>query len=138
MRLHKNSISKVNLTDILRRRKKSLQQFLDETGIVTYELLKERCRSMGVSPPDEEQFLNVMGRGMPEVSSPAEGVIVIAPHVHEEVKNVEEHIQVRELTETSLTVVDKRSIADKKKSKKTADDSTDQTQNNSEKSSTET
>jgi len=133
MRLHKNSISKVNLTDILRRRKKSLQQFLDETGIVTYELLKERCRSMGVSPPCEEQFLNVMGRGMPEVSSPAEGVIVILPieNLVQEEKLVQEEIPVM--------VVDRESLVDKKKkAKKPSDDSTSQLQNNSDKSSTET
>ena len=77
MRLSKNSISKVNLSDILRRRRKTLPQFLKEFGIVTYELLVARCNSMGVVPPTEEKFILVTGDGPPQVSSPSEGVIIV-------------------------------------------------------------
>ena len=77
MRLHKQSISRVNLMDILRRRRKTLAKFMAETGITTFELLKDRCKSMGVSPPTEKQFLDVVGSKLPTVTSQAEGVVVL-------------------------------------------------------------
>jgi hypothetical protein len=77
MRLHKQSISRVNLMDILRRRRKTLAKFMAETGITTFELLKDRCKSMGVSPPTEKQFLDVVGTSLPAVTSQAEGVVVL-------------------------------------------------------------
>jgi hypothetical protein len=80
MRLQKKSLSRVQLTDLLRRRKTTLEKFLKDTGIVTYELLVERCSSMGVVAPTREQFSSV--RGNPEtyeVSSPTEGVVVLSP-----------------------------------------------------------
>jgi len=83
MRLHQRSISKVTLLNVLRRRKSSLKKFLQETGIVTYELLKTRCDSMGVIPPEEDDFLKASGvesADLPRtVSSPAEGLIVLEP-----------------------------------------------------------
>lgn len=77
MRLNKRSISKVSLADVLRRRRRSLQQFLTENGIVTYELLVARCSNMGISPPTHEEFATVTGGVVPKVSSPTEGVVVV-------------------------------------------------------------
>ena len=77
MRLGKNSVSRVQLSDILRRRRKSLTSFLSEFGIVSYELLLERCRNMGVTPPDEQTFLAATGGIPPRLSSPTEGVVVV-------------------------------------------------------------
>lgn len=82
MRLHQRSISKVTLLSVLKRRKSDLKRFLSETGIVTYELLKSRCDSMGVIPPEEREFLDALGAdtaGTATVSSPAEGLIVLEP-----------------------------------------------------------
>jgi hypothetical protein len=82
MRLHNRSLSKVSLKDILRRRKTDLKIFLNENGIVTYELLLERCKSMGVVPPEESEFLDsreVQKNILPTLSSPAEGLIVLKP-----------------------------------------------------------
>ena len=82
MRLHQRSISKVNLFDILRRRRKTLKEFLIETGIVTYETLVLRCASMGVVPPDESQFNEATGKSSDAeflASSPTEGVVVLDP-----------------------------------------------------------
>lgn len=82
MRLNQRSISKVTLINVLRRRKTSLKNFLSETGIVTYELLKARCDSMGVIPPDESEFLDATGTDTTQpaaISSPAEGLIVLDP-----------------------------------------------------------
>lgn len=82
MRLHQRSISKVSLLNVLKRRKTDLKRFLEEAGIVTYELLKSRCDSMGVIPPDEQEFLDASGtshESAATISSPAEGVIVLEP-----------------------------------------------------------
>jgi len=82
MRLHQRSISKVTLLNVLKRRKSDLKRFLAETGIVTYELLKSRCNSMGVIPPEEREFLDTIEAdytGTASVSSPAEGLIVLDP-----------------------------------------------------------
>jgi len=82
MRLQAESISKVALTDVLKRRRTSLKRYLDENGIVTYELLVSRCKSMGFVPPSQELFAEVTGKGVdsaPDISSPTEGVIVLDP-----------------------------------------------------------
>lgn len=82
MRLHQRSISKVTLLNVLKRRKSDLKRFLADTGIVTYELLKTRCDSMGVIPPEESEFLDAVGSNSSStatVSSPAEGLIVLNP-----------------------------------------------------------
>lgn len=82
MRLHQRSLSKVSLSDILRRRRKTLKQFLLDTGIVTYETLSTRCSSMGVLPPSEEEFNDAAGKssnGEFIASSPTEGVVVLEP-----------------------------------------------------------
>lgn len=80
MRLQSKSISKVALVDILRRRRSNLEKYLQESGIVTYELLQERCNSMGVLTPSKEAFLKAKGTkdtDAPSVSSPTEGIVVI-------------------------------------------------------------
>ena len=81
MRLQKKSLSKVSLTDLLRRRKSTLEKYLVETGIVTYDLLTARCESSGLMPPSIEDFYKAQGRKSPApvISSPAEGVVVIEP-----------------------------------------------------------
>jgi hypothetical protein len=80
MRLHNHSLSKVSLSDVLRKRRTNLKKFLDDSGIVTYELLAARCASMGVLVPAEDEFNLAKGIDSsmtPEVSSPTEGVLVL-------------------------------------------------------------
>lgn len=82
MRLNRKSLSKVSLLDLLKRRRSNLTKFLSDTGIVTYELLVDRCNSMGVIPPEESLFFDTIGRKQddaPAISSPAEGVIILNP-----------------------------------------------------------
>jgi hypothetical protein len=82
MRLQKKSLSKVSLVDLLRRKRTTLSKFLSETGIVTYELLVNRCNSIGVLPPSEDQFMKVKGNPIThEFSSPTEGIIVLNPMI---------------------------------------------------------
>ena len=88
MRLQKKSLSKINLTDLLRRKRSTLEKFLKETGIVTYDLLVKRCDSIGVVPPSEDFFLKVKGNPIThEFSSPTEGIVVINPIVSEDNTN---------------------------------------------------
>lgn len=85
MRLQKKSISSINLTDLLRKKKTNLENYIKENGIVTYELLSSRCGSLGVMPPSEKDFLNAMGNPVtPEISSPTEGIVVINPEFDQE------------------------------------------------------
>lgn len=80
MRLLKKSLSKINLTDLLRRKKSTLENFLYESGIVTYDKLVERCNSIGVVPPSEEMFSKALGDPVtPIFSSPMDGIVVLDP-----------------------------------------------------------
>ena len=80
MRLQQKSLSRICLTDLLRRRRTNLEDFLNEVGIVTYDLLVSRCASMGVNPPSEEDFLKARGNhATHEISSPTEGIVVLNP-----------------------------------------------------------
>lgn len=65
---------KLKLSDLLKRRKSSLVQFLKEFGIASYEGLCGRCDRMGVQPPAETEFLALK---IPMTSSPSEGVVVV-------------------------------------------------------------
>lgn len=80
MRLQPKSISKVTLLNLLRRKRMTLKQFLSDNGIITYELLVSRCSSMGVVPPDRENFeKSVDSDHKYQISSPTEGILVLNP-----------------------------------------------------------
>ena len=72
----------LHLNDLLRRKKTSLAQFINDFGISTYEGLKARCERIGVISPTLEQFEQVVPQ---HVNSPTEGVVVLEPPpiVHE-------------------------------------------------------
>ena len=80
MKFQKKSVSKIALTDLLRRKRTNLGKYLADNGIFSYELLLSRCFSIGVIPPTEDQFLKARGlNGLCEVSSPTEGIVVLNP-----------------------------------------------------------
>jgi hypothetical protein len=80
MRLQEKSLSKLTLLDLLRRKRKNLEAYLKEAGIVTYDRLVRSCTSIGVIPPTEEQFLAARGNPVThEVSSPTDGILVLNP-----------------------------------------------------------
>lgn len=82
MRLHSKSLSKLSLTNLLRRKRSDLKRFLTESGITTYETLKVRCSSLGVLVPSQDEFKDALGvTDVPNVSSPTEGVVVLNPTV---------------------------------------------------------
>lgn len=79
MRLQRKSLSKVELTNLLKRKRTSLSSYLKESGIVTYDLLVKRCNSIGVVPPSEDDFKKAKGTTLYEYSSPTEGIVVLQP-----------------------------------------------------------
>lgn len=81
------NMPQLRLHDLLRRRKTTLIRFLEESGIVNYVGLVTKCNDIGVAPPSEEEYAATCP---PTVSSPADGVIVIAPV---EVEQVEESVE---------------------------------------------
>ena len=72
--LNARSLPKLKLSDLLRRRKMTLKQYLDKFGIDTYAGVCASCERMGVHPPDEREFDVVHPTA---VNSPGEGVIVV-------------------------------------------------------------
>ena len=64
------------LADLLKRRKMTLAQYMDEFGITTYEGLAARCHRMGVTPPDETAFAKTVPV-VPVVSNPTEGIVIV-------------------------------------------------------------
>lgn len=78
MKFQKKSISKIALTDLLRRKRTNLAKYLTDNGIFSYELLVTRCASIGVICPTEIQFLKERGiHTLYEISSPTEGIVVL-------------------------------------------------------------
>jgi len=109
MRLHNHSLSKVSLSDVLRKRRTNLKKFLDDSGIVTYELLTSRCSSMGVLVPSEDDFNSAKGINpnmTPEVSSPTEGVLVLdSPPVVLESTGKSVYMEEREAPQVEVQVI---------------------------------
>lgn len=66
----------IKLTDLLKKKRTNLKDFLKNSGIATYVTLQQKCSKMGVSPPDEEDFKKALGT---VVSSPQEGLVVLEP-----------------------------------------------------------
>lgn len=73
---------RLKLSDLIRRRKTTLKQMITDRGITTYTALAHWCERIGVLPPTEKEFSDVMP--VP-VNSPQEGVVVLeAPAFTEE------------------------------------------------------
>lgn len=84
MRIILKNTPRLQLADLLKRRKMTLLQFVTEHAITTYEGLCARCEWMGVSPPTDEQYkVGVPSQAI--VNNPQEGIIVVeAPIVIDE------------------------------------------------------
>lgn len=93
----KNASTALKLTDVLRKKKISLDKFIKDFGINSYESLKMRCERMGVVPPAESKFNEIKGGEF--VNSPTEGILVLeAPKVINE-KTGEELVFEKEIEE---------------------------------------
>lgn len=66
----------LGLLNLLKRRKMTLLQFIEENGIQTYGALVGRCNAIGVKPPSEEEYKNIAPAPL---TSQQDGVIVIEP-----------------------------------------------------------
>ena len=67
---------RLRLSDLLRRRKTTLKQMLLDRGISAYGTLVIWCDRIGVVPPTEEEFREVVPT---PVNSAQEGVVVLEP-----------------------------------------------------------
>ena len=97
MKFQKNSVSKLALTDLLRRKRTNLVNYLTGNGIYSYELLASRCLSIGVIAPTEDQFLKARGTGsVCDISSPSEGIVVLQPNFssNEELNKQDDHVDI--------------------------------------------
>jgi hypothetical protein len=70
--------SQIRLEDLLRRRKTTLNQFMKDRGITTYEGLDGVCKRLGVLTPNQGSFIECVGH---YVSNPTAGVVVVHPSV---------------------------------------------------------
>ena len=68
--------NQLTLADLLKKRKSNLSKFLKDLGITTYVTLTQKCESLGVAPPSEDDFKTCLGGVF---SSPQEGVVVLDP-----------------------------------------------------------
>ena len=75
MKMTLKNMPKLHLSELLRRRKMSLRQLMDEFGMTTHESLVIHCRRMGIVPPDEATFRQQFPQQ--HVNNPQEGVVVI-------------------------------------------------------------
>lgn len=66
----------LSLFDLLKKRKITLSKFTKDFGITAYVTLANKCKSIGVTPPSEEQFNLALGGVF---SSPQEGIVVLDP-----------------------------------------------------------
>lgn len=111
MQVKLKNIPKLMLSDLLRRRKMTLKQFLDESGIYAYAALINKCNEIGVQPPLEKDYLSAVPT---TVSSPQDGIIVLDPIVDPVIDPIlSDHVQ-RSFDE-SLTVEDESQKKRKKK-----------------------
>ena len=70
--------SQIRLEDLLRRRKSTLNQFMQERGITTYESLDGTCKRLGVLTPNQGSFIECINH---YISNPGAGIIVISPSI---------------------------------------------------------
>lgn len=78
----------IDLNRLLRRRKLTLEQYVRDNGIVTYELLVNKCARLGVIPPTQDDFAAL---GVQLANSPAEGIVIVeSPHGEVEQPHEEE------------------------------------------------
>lgn len=67
---------KLRLQDLLRKRKRTFEDWLTESGVSTYVELKRWCARVGVGPPSEDEWHKLKPV---QVSSPPDGVVVLEP-----------------------------------------------------------
>ena len=75
---HRGPVSeRLSIKHILKRRKKTVKNWLDELGLTTYASALMWCDKVGVKCITEEEFVKETGSLIPLVNDPSEGVVVI-------------------------------------------------------------
>lgn len=110
------NLPQIKLTDLLKKRKTTLEKYLSSYGIFTYASLVARCEKIGVSPPPEKEFEKVVES---RVSSPQEGVVVLEPPALTKESTGQRILPEEERTVESLPQEESRAVESfKKKHKK--------------------
>lgn len=89
--------SQIKLEDLLRRRKSTLNQFLRDRGITTYEKLDSVCKRLGVITPPHASFVECVGQ---YVSNPAAGVVIVPPSIVLEESTGSPEVEIEDKFET--------------------------------------
>ena len=76
MKKYRRTLSGLKLTDLLRRRKSDLDEFITQSGVQTYEALVILCNKTGVIAPTIDEWLEA--RPGP-VTSQQDGCLVLEP-----------------------------------------------------------
>lgn len=125
MQVKMKNMPRLRLADLLRRRKMTLQQFLNENMISSYGVLTNKCLSMGVQPPPEDEYLRLVGQALPVVASDQQnGVIVIEIEPYDVIKEttgektVEHEEQSFDMVETSILELEPTEGTQKRRKKK--------------------
>lgn len=77
MKIQLKNLPQLTLNGLLKRRKMSLKNFMNEFGISSYEGLNLHCKSLGVQAPSMDDFKLVYPDVSTFVNSPSEGVVVV-------------------------------------------------------------
>ncbi len=81
------NMPRLKLADLLRRRKMTLEQFIEESGVQSYEGLVIRCQRIGVQPPRETEYKELKPK---PVNSQQDGIVILeAPKVIDEPSGME-------------------------------------------------
>jgi hypothetical protein len=75
-RVDVRNMPRLSLFNLLKRRKTTLERFVKESGIQTYNALVTQCGKLGVQSPTQQEYEVVFPT---IVNSPAEGVVVADP-----------------------------------------------------------
>jgi hypothetical protein len=65
----------VTLTALIKRRKTTLKQFIQDAGVQSYPGLKSLCQILGLKEVDEATYEKAVGR--PVVTSQQDGIVVL-------------------------------------------------------------
>lgn len=113
------NMPRLTLANLLRRRKMTLNDFINESGVQTYAALVNRCARIGVQPPPEEEYKSLRPA---VVTSQSDGVIVLEPPDVVENKKEEiptkQHVLEDEQTQSRVT----KNVRKKKKKETSVED----------------
>lgn len=88
---------KLTLESLLKRRKTTLKNFLNDAGVQSYSGLIELCKRLGIAPISEQDYISETGSRL--VTSQEDGIVVIEPLPVEDVKRIKKNRKKDEVKE---------------------------------------